>query len=227
MGKTGKKHQQDKAKIDPARQYGVEEAVALLGQLNRAKFDETVEVTMHLGIDPKKAEQQLRGTLSLPKGIGKTQRVIAIAEGEAAEAARAAGADEVGGAELIQRIQDGWLEFDVALTTPDMMRQVGKLGRTLGPKGLMPSPKSGTVTPDLATAVTEFKAGKIEFRTDALGNVNAPVGKRSFAEEDLVMNVDAFIQHVRDSRPATVKGRFILKASLSSSMSPGIRLAVA
>jgi len=227
MSKIGKRHQQNKTKVDPDRRYTVDEAVQLLKQFESPKFDETVEISITLGVDPKKADEQVRGTFSLPKGIGKTQRVIAIAEGDRAEAARAAGADAVGSADLIKRLEEGWLEFEVIVTTPDMMRQVGKLGRILGPKGLMPSPKSGTVTDDLTTAIKEFKAGKIEYRTDALGNINAPIGKRSFSAEDLITNVNAFLERIRESRPAAVKGRFIEKACLSSSMSPGIRLLVA
>lgn len=224
---TGKRHRENMKKVDPNRRYTVEEAVALLKQFASAKFDETVEISIKLGVDPKKADQMVRGTFSLPKGIGKTQRVIVIAEGERAQQAQAAGADAVGGADLMKRIEDGWLDFDVVLTTPDMMRQVGKLGRVLGPKGLMPSPKSGTVTEDIVTAVNEFKAGKIEYRTDALGNINVPVGKRSFPDEDLIANIKAFLERIQESRPAAVKGRFIQKVCISSTMSPGIRLAVA
>ena len=212
--------------VDANKLYGLDEALELLQRLDGAKFDETVELAVRLGIDPKKPDQSVRGTISLPKGTGRTKRVIVFAEGEAAAAARAAGADETGGQELIERVQGGWLDFDVAITVPQMMRQVGRLGRLLGPRGLMPSPKGGTVTEDVAVAVAEFKAGKIEYRADATGNVHAPVGKKSFAVEDLRANINAFLEHIRQARPAAAKGRYILGAALSTTMGPGIRLAV-
>jgi len=226
MATKSKRHVKNTKKVDRTTEHTVEEAVALLATFDKPNFDETVEISMKLGVDTKKADQQIRGTYSLPNGIGKTQRVIAFAEGERAKEAEAAGADFVGGADLVKKVQDGWLEFDVAVTTPDMMKHVGKLGRQLGPKGLMPSPKGGTVTQDLATAIQEFKAGKIEYRADALGNINAPVGKRSFPEQDLVSNINAFIEHILENRPAAVKGRFLHRVSISASMSPGIRLAI-
>jgi len=221
-----KRHRQAEEKIDQAKLYEIDEAIELLKGLDGAKFDETIEVAMSLGIDPKKPELAVRGTISLPKGIGRTLRVIVFAEGDQAEEAKAAGADEVGSADLIERIQGGWAEFDVAIAVPAMMRNVGKLGRVLGPKGLMPSPKSGTVTKDVTAAVTEFKAGKIEYRADSGGNVHAPVGKKSFAPEDLKANITAFIDHIRRAKPAAAKGRFIEGVVLSSTMSPGIALAV-
>jgi large subunit ribosomal protein L1 len=224
--KHSKRFRACKEKVDPKKLYEIDEAIVLLKGFSGAKFDETVEVVMHLGVDPKKPDQAVRGTISLPKGIGRTMRVIVFAEGEQAEAARAAGADEVGGQELVDRIQGGWLDFDVAVCVPAMMRLVGRLGRILGPKGLMPSPKSGTVTDEVATAVSEFRAGKIEYRTDAGGNVHAPVGKRSFAPEDLKANIEAFVERIRQARPAAAKGRYVLGAAISTTMGPGIALAV-
>ena len=224
--KRSRRYRQCASKVDPKKLYDLDEAITLLKSLDGAKFDETVELVLHLGIDPKKADQNIRGTISLPKGIGRTQRVVVFAEGAQAEEAKAAGADEVGGQDLIERIQGGWLDFDVAIATPAMMRQVGRLGRILGPKGLMPSPKSGTVTDDVAQAVREFKAGKIEYRADAGGNVHAPVGKKSFPPEDLKANIEAFIERIRQVKPPAAKGRYILGAALSTTMGPGIKLAV-
>ena len=221
-----KRYTAGSGKVDADKLYELDEAVELVKGLPAAKFDETVEIAMHLGVDPKKADQAVRGTISLPKGIGKTLRVIVFAEGEPADQARGAGADEVGGQELIEKIQGGWLDFDVAIAVPAMMRNVGRLGRTLGPKGLMPSPKSGTVTNEVAGAVQEFKAGKIEYRADAGGNIHAPVGRKSFSVEDLKANIEAFIEQVRRAKPTSAKGRYILGVSLSTTMSPGIRLAV-
>jgi len=221
-----KRYTEGSGKVDAEKLYGLDEAVELLKGLPAAKFDETVEIAMYLGVDPKKADQAVRGTISLPKGIGKTQRVIVFAEGEPADQAREAGADEVGGQELIEKIQGGWLDFDVAIAVPAMMRNVGRLGRTLGPKGLMPSPKSGTVTNEVVDAVQEFKAGKIEYRADAGGNIHAPVGRKSFSIEDLKANIEAFIEQIRRAKPTSAKGRYILGVSLSTTMSPGIRLAV-
>ena len=179
---------------------------------------------MKLGIDVRQSDQQLRGSYSLPKGIGKSLRVIVFAQGDKADEAREAGAIEVGDEDLVKKIEDGWMDFDVAIASPDMMRFVGKLGRTLGPKGLMPSPKSGTVTNDVAQAVSEFAAGKIEYRTDNTGNVHVPVGKKSFEAGDLVQNISAFIDHIKASKPTGTKGRFIEKAVVSTTMSPGLRL---
>jgi large subunit ribosomal protein L1 len=223
---SSKRYRAAREKIDPEQTYGLDQAVALLKDLPGAQFDETVEIAMKLGVDPKKSDQAVRGTISLPKGIGKTLRVIVFAEGEQAEQALAAGADAAGGQELIDRVQDGWVDFDVAIAVPAMMRHVGRLGRTLGPKGLMPSPKSGTVTDEVASAVSEFKAGKIEYRLDSGGNIHAPVGRKSFPAEDLKANIEAFIDHIRQARPASARGRFIQGVSLSTTMGPGIRLAV-
>lgn len=204
----------------------IQEAVEALSGFAAAKFDETVEVCLRLGINPKKTDQMVRGAISLPHGIGKTLRVIAFAEGEKAEEAGAAGAVEVGSADLAKKIQDGWLDFDVAVATPDMMKHVGKLGKVLGPQGKMPSPKAGTVTMDVANAVKEFVAGKIEFRNDAGGNVHAPVGRRSFETEKLVENIQALVDFVTSLRPAASKGSFIVKATLASTMSPGVPMRV-
>jgi large subunit ribosomal protein L1 len=210
------------AKVDREKLYDLKDALSLIKTLPGAKFDESIEVAIHLGVDPKKSDQLVRGAVSLPKGLGKTIKVVVFAEGDKAKAAREAGADEVGGAELAEKILGGWLDFDMVITSPDMMKHVGKLGKVLGPQGKMPSPKSGTVTPDVAAAVKEFKAGKVEFRTDAGGNVQAALGKRSFSVDDLQANVKAFLDHVSNMRPASVKGEFFRKICVSSTMGPGI-----
>jgi len=215
-----------KAKVDAEKAYTPDEALAVLKEFKSAKFDETVELHMKLGIDVKKADQNIRGTISLPHGIGKSVRVIAFAKGDKAAAAKAAGADEVGDDDLAKKIEGGWTDFDIAIASPDMMRVVGKLGRVLGPQGKMPSPKSGTVTDDVATAVAEFKAGKIEFRADASGNVHVPVGKKSFDVQKLKENIEAFLNHIRAVKPSSSKGRYIQKVVLAATMSPGLRLAV-
>ncbi len=206
--------------------HTVPEALALIKTQPSAKFDETVEIAISTGLDPKKAEQALRGTISLPKGVGKTLRVIAFCMPGQVEAAKAAGAIEAGGEELAEKITAGWLDFDVAVASPPTMRFVGKLGRVLGPKGLMPSPKSGTVTDNIPGAVAEFAAGKIEYRLDASGNVHAPVGKKSFSVEDLAANVDALLEQIRRSKPAAAKGKYIKTITLSSTMGPGVKVAV-
>jgi len=191
-----------------------------------AGFDETVELSVQLGIDPKQSEQQVRGNISLPSGIGKTLTVAVFATGEKAEEARQAGADYVGAEELISRVREGWMDFDVALATADMMKQIAPLGRYLGPRGLMPSPKSGTVVEDIAAAVKEFKAGKIEFRNDAGGNIHVPVGKVSFSTDAIVANVETVLDYLLSLKPASSKGRYVRKVVLSSTMSPGVRIAV-
>jgi large subunit ribosomal protein L1 len=224
--KHSKRYVESTKAVDATKSYTVDEAVQLVKGFKGAKFDETVEIVFHLGVDPKKPDQAIRGTISLPKGIGRSLRVIAFADGELAAKAKEAGAIEAGAQELIDRINGGWTDFDVAVTTPAMMRQVGRLGKVLGPKGLMPSPKSGTVTDDLVAAVREFRAGKLEYRTDAGGNIHAPVGKKSFSPEDLKANVEAMIERIHQAKPASAKGRYILGASLSTTMGPGIRLAV-
>jgi large subunit ribosomal protein L1 len=226
MAHVSKKYVRNRAKrsADPV---SIPEAVATLKKFEGAKFDETVEVSLKLGIDPKNTNQTVRGAFSLPHGIGKEIKVIVFAEGEAAKAAKAAGAMEVGAEDLAKKILDGWLDFDVAIAHPAMMRHVGKLGRVLGPHGKMPSPKSGTVTDNISQVVREFKAGKVEYRNDDGGNVHAVVGKKSFPAEHLVDNVTAFIDHVRTLRHPSVKGNFFVKVTLSATMSPGIALAVA
>ncbi|HXG60592.1 MAG TPA: 50S ribosomal protein L1 [Planctomycetota bacterium] len=226
MRRRSKRYRKEVAKVDARRKYSLEEAVRVLKSMASTKFDQSVEVALKLAIDPKKSEQTIRGSVSLPKGIGKSRRVIVFADGEEARLARDAGADEVGMDELAKKIEGGWLDFDVAIALPRTMKVISKLGKVLGPKGLMPSPKNGTVTEDVRTAVREFKAGKIEYRNDAAGNVQAAVGKLSFSEEDLRANIEAFIEHIRSVRPATVKGNFIQNASVSASMGPGLALAV-
>jgi large subunit ribosomal protein L1 len=221
MVKRSKRYTRASERVDRAKVYSAGEALSLLKEIPGAKFDETVEVAVKLGIDPKKSDQLVRGAVSLPKGLGRSVKVIVFAEGDKAEAAAAAGADEVGSAELAQKIAGGWMDFDIVIASPDMMKHVGKLGKVLGPQGKMPSPKSGTVTPDVANAVQEFKAGKVEFRTDAGGNVHAPVGKRSFPVEDLEANLTAFLDHVAGLRPPAVKGQFMRKVCVSTSMGPG------
>jgi large subunit ribosomal protein L1 len=200
------------------------DAVKTLKQFATTKFNQTVEVSTNLGIDPKQSDQNVRGSVSLPHGIGKTVRVAVFAQGDNAEKAREAGADIVGGDDLAQRIKGGFMDFDVALATPDMMGVVGPLGRVLGPRGLMPSPRSGTVTTDITAGVKEFKAGKIEFRNDKGGNVAAPVGKISFDENQLVENIQAFLNHLRTVKPAAAKGAYIRSVTISATMSPGIRV---
>jgi large subunit ribosomal protein L1 len=222
MVNHSKRYLQAAAKVDRERLYDLKEALALIKSLPGTKFDESIEVAIHLGVDPKKSDQLVRGAVSLPKGLGKTIKVVVFADGDKAKAAREAGADEVGAAELAEKIMGGWLDFDIVITSPDMMKHVGKLGKVLGPQGKMPSPKSGTVTPDVAAAVKEFKAGKVEFRTDAGGNVQAALGKRSFSVDDLHSNVQTFLEHVSNMRPPAVKGEFFRKICVSSSMGPGV-----
>ncbi len=222
MSKRSKRYLESKKKVDSDKKYGLKEAIDLLKSFKTAKFDESVEVAMKLGIDPKQSDQLIRGSISLPRGIGKSLKVIVFASGEKAEIARKAGADEVGAEDLVKKVDGGWTDFDVAIATSDMMKFVGRLGRVLGPQGKMPSPKSGTVTDDVETAVKEFKAGKIEYRTDAGGNVHALVGRVSFSNADLEDNIDTFVKHITNSRPASAKGVFVEKASVSSTMSPGI-----
>ncbi|GIW71419.1 MAG: 50S ribosomal protein L1 [Planctomycetota bacterium] len=228
MAKKRSKRYRASLKSLPPRgtRLGVAEAVAALKKVKPARFDETVEVAIKLGIDPRKADQIVRGSFALPHGLGVEKRVIAFADAEHAEAARAAGAIAVGTEDLAKRIQDGWLDFDVAIAHPATMRFVGRLGRILGPQGKMPSPKSGTVTEDVATAVREFRGGKIEYRNDAGGNIHAPVGKLSFDPAKLVENIEAFIEHIRSAKPASAKGTYLQRASISASMSPGVDLAV-
>jgi large subunit ribosomal protein L1 len=225
MVKHSKRYNSAVTRVDRSIKYEPTEALTLIKSLPAANFDETVDVVVKLGIDPRKSDQLVRGAVSLPKGLGKTVKVIVFAEGDKADAAKAAGADEVGSADLADRITGGWLDFDVVIASPDMMRHVGKLGKVLGPQGKMPSPKSGTVTPDVGKAVEEFKAGKVEFRTDAGGNVHAPLGKRSFPVEDLETNLRAFLGHLGGLRPSAVKGTFLRKVSISTTMGPGALVA--
>jgi large subunit ribosomal protein L1 len=206
------------------REYTIEEAVPLLQQVKFAKFDETVEMAMRLGVDPKHADQMVRGTVVLPHGLGKSKRVLVIAGGEKQREAKDAGADEIGGEELVDRIQGGWMDFDAVVATPDMMRAVGRLGKVLGPRGLMPNPKTGTVTIDIAKAVREIKAGKVEFRVDKTGIVHAPVGKMSFPSTSLVDNVRALVDSVVKAKPSAAKGKYLKSVTLSSTMGPGIRI---
>jgi large subunit ribosomal protein L1 len=211
----------------PDKALPVGEAVAILKNFSTTKFDQTVEIAMHLGIDPKQADQLVRGSIVLPHGIGKSQRVVVFAKGDKLDEAKAAGADEVGGAEMAEKIKNGWTEFEVCIATPDMMGVVGPLGKVLGPRGLMPSPRAGTVTPDVAKAIREYKAGKVEFRTkDEGGNIHAVVGKLSFDAAKLAENVTAFINYVISLKPAAVRGQYIKGIVVSATMSPGVRIAV-
>jgi large subunit ribosomal protein L1 len=221
MAIHSKRYLKSAAQVDQKKVYTAREALSLLKNLPAAKFDETVDIAVKLSIDPKKSDQLVRGAVSLPKGLGKVVRVVVFAEGDRAEAARQAGADHIGSGELADKILGGWTEFDIVIASPDMMKHVGKLGKVLGPQGKMPSPKSGTVTPDVANAVKEFKAGKVEFRTDAGGNVHAPLGKRSFSVDDLESNLKAFLDHLFTIRPPAVKGSYVSKISVSTTMGPG------
>ncbi len=224
MAQHGKKYREALAKVDREALYGVGEAVDLVKALARPTFDETVEMAVRLGVDPRKADQIVRGTLSLPSGTGRTERVAVFAAGEKAAEARAAGADEVGADDLVAKVNAGFLDFDVAIATPDLMGQVGTLGRVLGPRGLMPNPKTGTVTNDVAKAVVEFKGGRVEYRTDKVGNVHIRVGKASFVKEQLVANIHAVIEELQRAKPASAKGRYLLSVTLSTSMGPGVHL---
>jgi large subunit ribosomal protein L1 len=223
MPAVGKKFRDASAKVDRSRHYAIAEAVGLVKQAAFAKFDETVDVAVNLGVDPRHADQVVRGTVVLPHGTGKSVRVLVIAQGDKAKDAEAAGADFVG-VEYIQKIKDGWLDTDVIVATPDVMGQLGQLGRVLGPRGLMPNPKAGTVTLDVTKAVREIKAGKIEFRVDKTGNVHAPVGKVSFKAEQLADNVNAFMETIARAKPAAAKGTYIKSATVSSTMGPGVKL---
>lgn len=220
----GKNYKAAVERFDRQHLYTTAEAADLVKELANAKFDETVELAVRLGVDPRKADQIVRGTLSLPSGTGKTARVIAFAAGEAAAEARAAGADVVGADDLVARIEGGFLDFDVAIATPDLMGQVGKLGRVLGPRGLMPNPKTGTVTTDVGRAVTEFKGGRVEYRTDKVGNVHVGVGKVSFDRTQLLANIHAVIEELVRAKPAAAKGRYLRGVTLSSTMGPGVRI---
>jgi len=220
----GKKYQAALERFDRQHLYSPSEAVDFVKETASASFDETAELAVRLGVDPRKADQIVRGTLSLPAGTGRTARVVVFAAGEAAAEARAAEADEVGADDLVARVEAGFLDFDVAIATPDLMGQVGKLGRVLGPRGLMPNPKTGTVTTDVGKAVAEFKGGRVEYRTDKVGNVHVRVGKASFTREQLLQNVHAVIEELMRAKPAASKGRYLRAVTISSTMGPGIRI---
>jgi large subunit ribosomal protein L1 len=220
---SGKKFAEAKAKVEP-RSYTLEDAVQLMKAIKFAKFDETAEMALRLGVNPKYADQMVRGTVVLPHGLGKKVRVCVIASGEKVKEAEEAGAEFVGGEDIVGKIQGGWMEFDALVATPDMMKSVGKLGRLLGPRGLMPNPKAGTVTFDVAKAVNEIKAGKVEFRVDKNGVVHAPIGKVSFEADHLVNNARSLIEAVVRAKPAAAKGRYIRNIAISSTMGPGIKL---
>jgi large subunit ribosomal protein L1 len=224
---AGKKYQKAKEEIGEARQFSIEEAVGLVKKVKYANFDETVEVAMRLGVNPKHADQMVRGTVVLPHGLGKSRRVLVIASGEKVKEAEEAGADLVGGEEYVEKIQKGFMEFDTVVATPDMMKSVGKLGRILGPRGLMPNPKTGTVTFDVGKAVKEVKAGKVEFRVDKTAIIHAPVGKVSFPEDKLIDNVKTLVESVMKAKPPAAKGKYIKSMAVSSTMGPGVRIDLA
>ena len=224
MRRRGKNYNAARAQVDLDRLYTIEDAIPLVQKVKFAKFDETVELTIRLGVDPKHADQMVRGTVVLPHGLGKTKRVLAIAGGEKQKEATEAGADFVGGEEIVDKIMGGWTDFDAVVATPDMMRAVGRLGKVLGPRGLMPNPKTGTVTPNVAQAVKEIKAGKVEFRVDKTGIVHAPVGKISFSAENLVDNATALIDSIVRAKPAAAKGKYLKSITVSSTMGPGVKI---
>lgn len=224
MSKRGKLYKQMLENVDRTKRYSLDEACELVKNIPGRNFEETVELALKLGIDPKRSEQAVRGAVTLPQGTGKENRVAVVASGDAATAAKEAGADHVGFEELIQKIKDGWLDFDALIATPDAMNNLRPLGKVLGPRGLMPNPKTGTLTEDTASAVKEAKAGKVEYRSDRGGCIHAPIGTKSFSMEALKENAMAIIDAVRNARPAEVKGRYLLSATISSTMSPGIRI---
>ena len=226
MAKRGKKYQEALKLVDRSKRYNLAEAVELVKKTNTAKFDATVEVAFKLNIDPRKAEQNLRGAVSLPNGTGKTVRVLVIAKSAKAQEALAAGADYAGDTEYLEKIKEGWFEFDTIIATPDMMGELGKLGRVLGPKGLMPNPKTGTVTMDVAKAIDEIKKGKVTYRVDKEGNVNLAIGKTSFTDEALVENFNAIFNTIAKARPATVKGAYMKNLVVSTTMGPGIHVEI-
>ena len=224
MAKKSKKYAAALKQVDADKKYSVNDAVALVKKVDFAKFDATVEVAYNLNVDPKQADQQIRGAVVLPNGTGKTQKVIVFAQGPQAEAAKAAGADIVGAEDLVQKIQDGWLDFDVAVATPPMMAKVGRLGRVLGPKGLMPNPKTGTVTIDVTKAVNDIKAGKIEYRLDKANIIHVPIGKASFTEEQLADNFQTLMDAIIKARPSALKGQYLKSVTMTSTMGPGVKL---
>ena len=223
MSKHGKNYRNATGKVEK-RPYHLREALEALKNVAYAKFDETIEVAMRLGVDPRHADQMVRGTVVLPHGLGKSKRVAVIAGGEKQKEASEAGADVVGGDDLVEKIQGGFMDFDAVVATPDMMRAVGKLGKVLGPRGLMPNPKTGTVTVDIAKAVREIKAGKVEFRVDKTGIIHAPVGKTSFAADSLVANAHALVDSIVKAKPAAAKGKYLRSVTVSSTMGPGVRI---
>ena len=223
MAKHGKKYTSAKQQVED-RPYALDEAMPLVQKIKFAKFDETVELAMRLGVDPKHADQMVRGTVVLPHGLGKSKKVLAIAGGDKQREATEAGADHVGGEEMVDKIQGGFMDFDAVVATPDMMRAVGKLGKVLGPRGLMPNPKTGTVSVDIAKAIKEIKAGKVEFRVDKTGIIHAPVGKTSFASDSLIANAHALVDSIVKAKPAAAKGRYLKSVTLSSTMGPGVRI---
>jgi large subunit ribosomal protein L1 len=224
MAKKGKKYLEAAKLVDRLKAYPIAEAVDLAKKTNFTKFDATLEVAFRLGVDPKKADQQIRGAVVLPNGTGKTQRVLVFAKGEKVKEAEAAGADYVGDAEYINKIQQGWFDFDVIVATPDMMGEVGKLGRVLGPKGLMPNPKTGTVTFDVTRAINEIKAGKVEYRVDKSGNIHVPIGKASFENEKLVENFNTIFETMLKVKPSAAKGTYMKNVTVASTMGPGVKV---
>ena len=224
MKKHGKKFAAASAQIAVDRVYTIEEAIPLVQKVKFAKFDETVDMSLRLGVDPKHADQMVRGTVVLPHGLGKSKKVLVIAGPDKQKEAEAAGADHVGGEELVEKINGGWQDFDAVVATPDMMRAVGKLGKVLGPRGLMPNPKTGTVTANVTQAVNEIKAGKVEFRVDKTGIVHAPVGKTSFTPQNLVENASALIDSIVKAKPAAAKGKYLKSITVSSTMGPGVKI---
>ena len=227
MRKRGKKFTAARAQVAPDRTYSIEDAIPLVQKVKFAKFDETVELSLRLGVDPKHADQMVRGTVVLPHGLGKTKRVLAIAGGEKQKEAAEAGADIVGGEEMVEKIQGGFMDFDAVVATPDMMRAVGKLGKVLGPRGLMPNPKLGTVTPNVTEAIKAAKAGSIEFRAEKAGIVQAGIGKASFNEQAILENARAFISAITKARPTGIKGTYINRITISSTMGPGVKIDLA
>ncbi len=223
MGRTGKQFGEAQAKVD-AKLYPIDEAIPLVKSIAFAKFDESVELAMRLGVDPKHADQMVRGTVVLPNGLGRSKRVLVIASPDKQKEAEDAGAATVGGDELVEKIQEGWMDFDAVVATPDMMRSVGKLGRVLGPRGLMPNPKTGTVTVDVAKAVNEIQAGKVEYRVDKAGVVHAPIGKASFSADSLIENARALASSVIRAKPSAAKGKYVRSVAVSSTMGPGVHV---
>ena len=223
MRTRGKKYEAARQQV-PTRPHSIEEAVPLLQKVKYTKFDETVEMSVRLGVDPKHSDQMVRGTVVLPHGLGKSKRVLVIANAEKQREAKDAGADEIGGEELVEKITGGWMDFDAVVATPDMMRAVGRLGKGLGPRGLMPNPKTGTVTLDVVKAVQEIKAGKVEFRVDKAGVVHAPIGKISFASDRLIANAHALMENIVKAKPAAAKGKYLKSVTMTSTMGPGVAI---